>query len=289
MPEKVWVVGEALIDLFPKDGSHLPIVGGGAANTARALANLAVPNSFVGGISTDKYGEAIVRELSKVDLSLAHHTDLPTALAVLSLDDSGSANYDFRLEGTSTFDFNRKWLPKGEPEVLHIGTLSTVIEPGASELFAWASEIKQKVVFDPNVRPSVISDMHEYRKVVEPWIGISTIVKLSEEDFQLLRFVHPNELLEIGCDLVVLTRGANGISAFTDSISISTPGVKVDVVDTVGAGDTVGAVLVEGLVKYGFEGLLNNQLFATLSRAAKAASITCSRAGANPPSSVELD
>lgn len=286
--KQVWVAGEALIDLVPVGETQVPIVGGGPANTAKALAKLGIPTSFIGGISSDEFGSSIVAELSSVDLSLAVRSSLPTALAIVTLDKTGSAGYQFKLDGTATFDFRSEWLPVSAPDVLHIGTLATVIEPGASELFAWASSLKTTIVFDPNVRPSVISDRESYRSAVERWVRISKIVKLSNEDLEWLGY-EPSRFLELGVELVVVTHGAEGIAAHTQTGVVSVSGVQVEVVDTVGAGDTVGAVLVEGLVKYGFEGLLNNQLFATLSRAAKAASITCSRAGANPPSSVELD
>ncbi len=135
---KVWVAGEALIDLLPRDGASVAVVGGGAANTAKALANLEIEVSWVGGISSDEYGNLIKQELESVDLSLANYSSLPTALAKVSLDRSGSASYEFLLDGTATFDFDLNWLPSGSPKILHIGTLATIVEPGASNLFAWA-------------------------------------------------------------------------------------------------------------------------------------------------------
>jgi len=284
----VWVVGEALIDLVPSGDSRVPIVGGGPANTAKALAKLGIPTSFIGGISSDKYGASISSELACVNLGLSLRSDLPTALAIVSLDEDGSASYEFKLEGTATFDFSRDWLPKSSPDMLHIGTLATIIEPGASELFAWASRLGAPIVLDPNIRPSVLSDKARYREAVERWIGISNAVKLSGEDLEWLGYSDVSALFDFGAELVVVTHGADGLTGFTKSGSVSVPGVKVDVVDTVGAGDTVGAVLVEGLVRYGFDVLVNEKLFEVLSRAVKAAAITCSRAGANPPAAAEL-
>lgn len=284
----VWVVGEALIDLVPSGDSRVPIVGGGPANTAKALAKLGISPSFIGGISSDKYGESIRAELAGVDLGLSLRSDLPTALAIVSLDEKGSASYEFKLEGTATFDFSRSWLPSSSPEVLHIGTLATIIEPGASELFQWASGLSSVIVFDPNIRPSVLSDKAKYRKAVERWIGISKVVKLSSEDLEWLGYAEVSDFFELGTELVVVTSGASGLTGFTRAGSVAVPGVKVDVVDTVGAGDTVGAVLVEGLVNCGIDGLKAEKLFEVLTRAARAASITCSRAGANPPSQEEL-
>jgi fructokinase len=204
------------------------------------------------------------------------------------LDESGSASYEFKLEGTATFDFSREWLPKGKPDVLHIGTLATLIEPGASELFEWASGLDVPVVFDPNIRPSVLGDQARYRSAVERWFEISDVIKMSDEDMKWLGYSRTEELFNFGAKLVVITRGSEGISGYTSAGEVSVPGVKVNVVDTVGAGDTVGAVIVEGIARFGLEELVNEKLFSVLSRATKAAAITCSRAGAIPPSLAEL-
>ena len=243
----VWVAGEALIDLVPSEGERVAVVGGGAANTAKALARLGIDTAFVGGISSDEYGKQIASELAEVDLSLSLRSELPTALAIVSLDEKGSASYEFKLAETATFDFQRDWLPSGAPEVLHVGTLATIIEPGASALFEWASGLG--------------------------WLGYGSAA----------------ELLEMGPELVVLTRGGEGMVGYSKAGLVSVPGVKVTVADTVGAGDTVGAVIVEGLVKYGVERLKDEVLFEVLTRAARAASITCSRVGANPPTAAEIN
>ena len=284
----IWVAGEALIDLVPIGDSRVPIVGGGPANTAKALAKLGINTSFIGGISSDEHGESIAKELASVDLSKALRTGLPTALAIVTLGESGSASYEFKLEGTATFNFSREWLPQGKPDVLHIGTLATLIEPGASELFEWASGLNVPIVFDPNNRPSVLGDREKYRSVVERWFGISDVIKMSDEDLKWLGYSSVEGLFDFGAKLVAVTRGSEGIIGYTSAGEVSVPGVTVEVVDTVGAGDTVGAVIVEGIVRFGLEELVNEKLFSVLSRAAKAASITCSRAGANPPSLDEL-
>lgn len=286
---QVWVAGEALIDLVPSEGGIKAIVGGGPANTAKALAKLGIPTSFIDGISRDEYGTAICDELKEVDLTQALFSELPTAIAEVSLDIDGSANYKFNLEGTATFSFSNSWLPKGSPKVLHIGTLATVIEPGASELYSWAKEMDCLIVFDPNVRSSVLSDASRYRGVFERWARISKVVKMSNEDLGFLGYSSCNEILELGPELVIVTKGDAGIDGLTLKGSVSVPGVKVEVADTVGAGDTVGAIVVEGLVRYGFDELKGNKLFTVLARAAKAAAITCSRAGANPPNLEELE
>jgi len=285
---EVWVAGEALIDLVPDGTTRQAIVGGGAANTAKALAALGVKTRFIGGISEDEFGVAIAEELSGVDLSLAVRSSLPTALAIVALDESGSASYEFQLENTATFDFQESWLPKGSPEVLHIGTLATVVEPGSDSLFDWASKLDVPILYDPNIRPSVLGNREKYREVVQRWASISKIVKLSKEDLSWLGYSDCSFLLDLGVELVVLTEGESGLSGFTRSRVVSAPAVTVIVVDTVGAGDTVGAVLLEGVVKFGVDRLIEDNLEFVLKRAAKAAAITCSRSGAKPPKSEEL-
>jgi len=284
----IWVAGEALIDLVPIAGERKAIVGGGPANTAKALARLGLTPSFIGGISSDDFGKAIERELQGVDLSYALRSDLPTALAEVTLDASSSASYKFNLDSTATFDFHASWLPKGNPSILHIGTLATLVEPGASELFKWAEDLDSVIVFDPNVRSSILSDRNKYREIFERWASISKIVKMSQEDLHFLGFSSGSQIMGMGPELVVVTKGSEGIDGFTGEGLVSVPGVRVEVVDTVGAGDTVGAVIVEGVVRYGLEELQNRSLFSVLTRAAKAAAITCSRAGANPPTLDEL-
>lgn len=283
---QVWVAGEALIDLVPRGNARVPIVGGGPANTAKALANLGLTTSFIGGISSDEYGHSIERELMEygVDLRLANRSSLPTALAIVSLDENGSASYEFKLSETATFDFG-SWLPEGSPSVLYVGTLATIIEPGASYLFEWARALRAPIVFDPNVRPSVLADKKIYREYFEKWAQISQIVKLSDADLTWLE-LKIDEILEFGPSIVVLTQGDKGISAYqkTEEIRVSAEFVKV--VDTVGAGDTVGAVIVEALINE--RDLDNKTLRKVLQRAAKAAAITCSREGAKPPELAEL-
>ena len=294
--KKLWVVGEALMDLIPVAlGEILPMVGGGPANTAKALARLGYSTFFIGGLSTDFYGKVIKEELeaSGVDLSLAYRGDRATALAIASIDEKGLASYKFELEGSSSFTFDRSWLPGGEPGVIHIGSVATLLEPGASELFNWAKDKSAPIVFDPNIRPSIESDKKIYREAVERFISIAAVVKLSEDDLTWLYKVPEGEVitnwLSRGTEIVVVTRAERGLSAFTRDGRIDCPAAKVELVDSVGAGDTIGAVIVEGLLKYGLGGLKADALKRVLERAAKAAGITCSRAGANPPWKEELD
>ena len=298
---QVWVAGEILIDLIPADLDRKPIVGGGPANTAKALSKIGIDTQFIDGISTDEYGQMAKNDLvnAGVKLDYVMYSDKPTCLAIVSLSDSGSATYEFVIENTATFDFTSTWLPNPQserPSLLHIGTLATAIEPGASVLFEWAQSVAKvaPIVFDPNIRPAVISDRKQYVKQVERWVAISLAVKVSDED---LKWLYPtleidqvvNNWLAKGPSLILVTHGDKGLVGYQQGEKVSVDAVKVKVADTVGAGDTVGAILVEAIVKDGLNTLSGVRLEIMLKRAAKAAAITVSRTGANPPSKEEID
>jgi fructokinase len=180
--------------------------------------------------------------------------------------------------------------------LLYIGTLATAIEPGASALFEWAQSVAKiaPIVFDPNIRSAVISDRKQYVAQVERWVEISSVVKVSEED---IKWLYPsleieqvvNDWLIKGPSLVVVTYGDKGLTGYRKGEEVIVEAVKVKVADTVGAGDTVGAILVEAIVKDGLDSLNGVRLETMLKRAAKAAAITVSRVGANPPTSEELE
>ena len=298
---QVWVAGEVLIDLIPEGLEQKPIVGGGPANTAKALAKLGIDTQFIDGISTDDYGQMAKDELvaSGVKLDYVKYSDKPTCLAIVSLSDSGSASYEFVIENTATFDFTPDWLPNPQterPSLLHIGTLATVIEPGASVLFDWAQSVSKvaPIVFDPNIRPAVMNDHEKYVMQVERWVSISSAVKVSDED---IKWLYPsleieqviNNWLAKGPSLIVVTYGDKGLAGYRVGEKVFVDPIKVLVADTVGAGDTVGAILVEAIVKDGLDTLSGVRLEMMLKRAAKAAAITVSRSGANPPTLKEIE
>jgi len=292
----IWVCGEVLIDILPTG----PVVGGGPANTAKALARLGHDVHFIDGISSDTYGQSARAELLRdgVNLDLALASDKPTCTATVTLDAAGGASYEFLIDGTATFDFASSWLPdpyRYQPQVLHIGTLVTMIEPGASALYDWAMQVAElaPIVFDPNIRPSVQPDRDLYEAAVEKWAALSAVIKVSDDD---LAWLFPgqaiddvaNRWINDGVFLVVVTRGADGVVGYTADGRVEVPGVKVDVVDTVGAGDTVGAIVVEAMLAHGLIELRGDLLRSVLTRAASAAAITCSRKGAQPPYKHEL-
>ena len=293
----MWVCGEVLVDLINGVGH----IGGGPENTAIALARLGHQVEFIDGISSDQWGIAAKDELNLdgVGTRFCKFSDKPTCQAIVTLDQNGSATYEFVIDGTATFDFSADWLPdpyKHKPSLLHIGTLVTAIQPAASVLFDWALEVSElaPIIFDPNVRPAVIPDRENYRAQVEKWVDISAVVKVSEDD---LTWLYPGEdHVEIAkrwiandVSVVVITHGADGLTGLTAQGVVKAPGVKVDVVDTIGAGDTVGAVIAEAVKNIGLVELHGAALMVTLEKAARAAAITCSRKGANPPTSRELN
>ena len=300
MSNQVWVCGEVLIDLIPDGTERKAVVGGGPANTAKALSKLGITTQFIDGISTDKYGQMALKELQKdgVLLDFVKFLDKPTCLAIVSLNSKGGATYEFVIDDTATFDFSHSWLPNAadkKPLLLHIGTLVTAIEPAASVLFEWAKKVAlvAPIVFDPNIRPAVMSDREQYVKQVERWVSISNAVKVSDDD---IYWLYPGQDLDkvtkrwlgMGPELIVVTFGDKGLAGYRENSKISVDAKKVVVADTVGAGDTVGAILVEALIGDGLDKLTNARLSQMLNRAARAASITVSRIGALPPNLDEL-
>jgi fructokinase len=297
---QVWVCGEVLIDLIPDGTERRAVVGGGPANTAKALSKLGIATQFIDGISNDQYGQMALKELRKdnVLLDFVKFSDKPTCLAIVSLNSKGGATYEFVIDDTATFDFSHSWLPDAadkKPLLLHIGTLVTAIEPAASVLFEWAKKVSlvAPIVFDPNIRPAVMSDRQEYVKQVERWVSISSAVKVSDDD---IYWLYPGEdldkvtkrWLEMGPELIVVTFGDKGLAGYRENSKISVDAKKVVVADTVGAGDTVGAILVEAIIEDGLDNLTNERLSLMLDRAARAAAITVSRTGARPPGRDEI-
>jgi fructokinase len=297
------VAGEALIDLVPQGSGALaglvPRPGGGPYNTAVALGRLGSPTAFCSRVSRDAFGEALLDGLADagVDVSSVQRGGEPTTLAVATIGADGSAAYSFYVEGTADRLFTAPdRLPDGTRAV-SFGTCSLVLEPGASayeELMRAAAGQGVFTALDPNVRTGLIPDPDAYRARFKGWLPSVSLLKLSEEDARWLGGT-PREWLAAGPSAVVITRGGDGLTAFTRDGSVhSVPGEPVDVVDTIGAGDTVNAALLHGLAARnalspaalaelgprGWTGLLRF--------AARAAAVTCSRAGAEPPYAREL-
>lgn len=297
------ITGEALIDLVPQGTGALatlrPALGGGPYNTAVALGRLGSPTAFCSRTSRDAFGEALLDGLrhSGVDVSAVQRGTEPTTLAVATLDHAGSAAYVFYVEGTADRFFTAPAeLPTGT-RALSFGTCSLVLEPGATayeELLRTAAAQGVFTTLDPNIRTIIIDDPAAYRPRFRSWLPSVTLLKLSEDDARWLGGT-PQEWLAEGPAAVVVTRGGDGLTVFTrDGEEYSVPGEKVEVVDTIGAGDTVNAALLHGLAQ---RDALSAPALAALGRdgwtrllrfAARAAAITCSRAGAEPPHASEV-
>lgn len=297
------VAGEALIDLVPQGTGALagltPALGGGPYNTAVALGRLGSPTAFCSRMSTDAFGEALLDGLRRasVDVSAVQRGPEPTTLAVATIDTSGSAAYSFYVEGTADRLFTAPpSLPAGTRAV-SFGTCSLVLEPGASayeELMRTAAAQGVFTALDPNIRAGLIPDADAYRARFKSWLPSVSLLKLSEEDALWLGGT-PREWLASGPSAVVITQGGDGLTAFTRDGSVhSVPGEDVEVVDTIGAGDTVNAALLHGLsvldslTPGALAGLRRSDWNGLLRFAARAAAITCSRAGAEPPYASEL-
>ncbi|MFD9562774.1 carbohydrate kinase [Streptomyces sp. NPDC059994] len=285
------VAGEALIDLVPeRPGDRLgplsPRLGGGPYNTAVALGRLGAKTAFCSRVSTDGFGEALLDGLraAGVDTSLVQRGPEPTTLAVAAVGADGAAGYGFYASGTADRLFELPpELPSGV-RALALGTCSLVLEPGASAYEALLRRESGRGVFtllDPNVRPGLVPDANAYRARFRSWLPYVSLLKLSEEDAAWLGG-GVEEWLAAGPEAVVLTRGAAGMTVWTRSgDEVSVPGERVEVVDTIGAGDTVNAALLHAVAGRG--PLSASAWSAALAYAAHAAALTCGQRGAQPP------
>jgi fructokinase len=301
------VCGETLIDLVPDKGSGdsfssawLALSAGGPMNSAVALGKLGLDSHFLGRISTDAFGAQLRSHIAGagVKLDLATESSQATSLAVVSLDKHGVASYTFHFAGTANFGWQVDDLPVlGEGDWLHIASLATVVSPGAQVLLSWLEQTPVATSYDINVRPTVITEPEEYWAKVKPWLRAvgrrAGIVKASDEDVAFLaRAESGGDPIEVaagwveqfGLGLAVLTLGpGGGVALAPGGEMVRVPGFTTEVVDTVGAGDTFMAGFLDGHVSRG------DDLESSLRRGAAAASIVCSRQGAQPPTTAEVD
>ena len=301
--------GEALIDMLPRETAcgeacYMPVAGGAVFNTAIALGRLGAPSGFFSGISTDFFGDLLVNYLkdSNVDARYVVRTDHPETLAFVRLV-HGHAQYAFYDEGTSGRLLAQTDIPALDAEVsaLQFGAISLIPEPcgGTYEEMMRREHLSRVISFDPNIRTSFIKDKVAHRARMDRMLAMSDIIKLSDEDLAFFDSFGDIEgfaakLLEGQAKLVVMTRGAEGAVAIGKAGKVEVPGIKVTVVDTVGAGDTVNAGILAWLYKAGklskdgLESLTRDDIAGALSLAVRAAAVTVSRAGANPPWENEL-
>ncbi len=303
--------GEALIDMIPGrtidgDEGYVPHVGGAIFNTAIALGRLDKSVGMLTGLSTDLFGQQLEDALSKsnVDTSLAIRSDLPTTLAFVRLSD-GHATYTFYDENSAGRMLKPDDLPSlpAEIEAVYFGGISLAVEPCADTYAALLHREAEArtVMLDPNIRPGFIRDEAAYRSRLSAMISAADIIKFSDEDLDWLLpgddgiEAKVSRLGTSGSAIVIVTRGKAGATAFLpDGTTVTVAGLTVDVVDTVGAGDTFNAGFLASLIEQGlisktdFARITASAIEQALALGAKVAAVTVSRAGANPPWSHEL-
>ena len=303
--------GDALVDFLPVESADgrdalLPSVGGSCFNVAVGMARLGAPVGFVGGISTDLFGRMIAEhaQASQVDLRYAARSDRPTTLAfVRSI--NGEPHYAFYDEGTAS----RHWIhqpgsiPFAEIDALHVGSTTLVHRAGAAQAMALIDEARglATVSFDPNCRPNLVHDKADYVDHMDQFAARADVVRLSDSDFAYLYggsdyAGRAEALFAAGTQLLIVTRGVRGALAWhrnAGAIEVEAP--PVNVVDTVGAGDSFQAGLLFALRATGrispetLVSLSAVDLKRALSFATGCAAITCGRRGADPPRLSELD
>lgn len=303
----ITVVGEALIDLTPVDRDEqelVPVPGGSPYNVAIASARLGVPTAFLGALSNDAFGQRLARRLTEegVDTDAAPRSEAPTTLAVVHLDPQGRATYDFYLDSTAAVGLTAEQVDLPEDTgIVHVscGAVTLAHEPAGQALRSALTRADGALrSFDPNVRPAFVHDHDDYVRLVEETVATCDLVKVSDED---LGWCYPDEPVEgvarrwreSGPALIVVTGGPVGAVAY-GSDRAEVPAPLVDVVDTIGAGDSFAAALLAWLDR---RGAADRGAIAALDRAAltealrfavRAAAVTCTRRGADPPRSSDL-
>jgi len=307
----ILVAGEALIDMLPTaDGrpdTFRAVPGGSPFNVALALGRLGAPVQFLCPFSNDAFGRRLFGTLreSGVDLTLAPRTEALSTLGFVTLDEgTKTARYSFYTEGTAGCGMRESELPEALPpqlKCLHLGSFSLAVEPFCTTAERLLARLGPGTILslDPNIRPRLVARAVDYPARLERLLRRAAIVKASLEDLEWLRPGRPPgefaaELLEGAARLVVVTVGGQGALAFSRTVRIEVPAVPVEVVDTVGAGDTFQAAFLawlaarQSLSAAALETLPPPDFAHLLDYASRAAAITCTRAGCDPPWAREL-
>jgi fructokinase len=304
------VCGEALLDVFStaETATGLALdgrVGGSPFNVAVGLARLAQPVAFFGGISRGFVGERLMRALvaEGVDTSTVTRSDAPSTLSLVGLDARGVPSYAFYGDGAADRQLDADALAAlpSRWRAIHVGSYATVVPPIATTLRALLERERGRalIAYDPNVRLNVEPDLGVWRSTLADLQQRTDLLKISEEDLALLQpgrtpEAFAREALAAGVGLVVVTRGGDGALAWTARQHAAVGSVPVEVVDTVGAGDTFQAALLTWLAERGrlsaagLGALDTPALHELLGFAARAAALTCSRRGADMPRRAEL-
>jgi fructokinase len=304
------VCGEALMDVFSAGETPAGLaldarVGGSPFNVAVGLARLAQPVAFFAAISNGFVGERLMRALGAegVDTSTVARTDAPSTLGLVGLDEKGVPSYAFYGEGGADRQLGRDALAAlpARWDAIHLGSFATVVEPIATTLRGLVERERSRalIAYDPNIRLNVEPSLSPWRDMLAWMQPRCDLLKISDEDLQLLLpgtapEAFAQAALDAGVKLVVVTRGGEGALGWTARHHVAVPPVPVQVVDTVGAGDTFQAALLTWLAERGqlssagLAGLDAAALADLLGFAARAAAITCSRRGADMPRRAEL-
>ena len=304
------VIGEGLVDVVQRASGIEAHVGGSPLNVAVGLARLDHPVQFIGRYGRDAYGDSVAAHLRSSSVMLpVPPDDLPTSVATALIDGDGAATYTFDLTWELPGIADRLGFMLQGTTLLHTGSIATMLMPGATEVLAAVeyAHPSATISFDPNCRPSIVTDVDFARRQAEKFVTLSDVVKASDED---LAWLYPGQDVldsarkwlalggEEGPALVVVTRGADGPWGVCRTGEAKVAAPNVTVADTVGAGDSFMAALLSGLVDRELDGAQNRQelrdlpaegLAELLAHAAKAAAVTVSRPGANPPTRTELN
>lgn len=299
----ILVVGESLVDVVTHaDGTRHEHAGGSPANVAVALARLGAPTELATAYADDRLGRLLDTHLQAAGVALAGdpHILSRTSTAAARLDRSGAAAYDFDLDGELA-----EPIPTAPPLLVHTGSLAAVLEPGASTVAATVARLSgvATVSYDINARPAATGAGPDLVRRVEALVAATDIVKASDEDLATLypgreTAACAHHLLGLGAGAVVVTWGGHGASCFSERGRVDSPAQDVRVEDTIGAGDSFCAATLDGLRRLGLLGAERRGELRALSlegwsgvleRAGRAAAITVSRPGADPPTCLELD
>ncbi|WPU11175.1 carbohydrate kinase [Pseudarthrobacter oxydans] len=288
----VVVVGEALVDIVVSSGGSVEHPGGSPANVAYGLGRLGAATALLTSIGDDPRGAAIEQHLRSAGVELLPGSKGPgrTATATATLASDGSAHYDFDIR----WDLPRI-APATLPKVLHTGSLATFLAPGAAAIRDLLEQSHERclVTYDPNIRPALLGSHFEAKTNFEQLVPFTEVVKLSDED---ALWLYPRlsledisqHILDLGAGLVAVTMGAKGSLLTTAGAQVAVPPVTAEVADTIGAGDSYMSALICGLLMRGSDGLAPSVLESLGRMASRAAAITVSRPGANPPTAEEL-